>query len=91
MLRSLIARPEQRSNFIATSNDRFPPKGSEEERKWNPCFSGKSGLVKYYNLATWLFRVYRELYFPGISGLYCFFHFQIETWVEDTSFFLVGG
>ena len=31
------------SNFIATSHDRFPPKGSCLEGKWDPLFQGNLG------------------------------------------------
>ena len=36
--------------IIATSHDRFPPNGGLV-REMGPLISGKSGLVKYYNLA----------------------------------------
>ena len=40
-------------NFIATSHDRFPPKGSVLEGK-SPAISVKSRLLKYYNLARFI-------------------------------------
>ncbi len=46
------------SNFIETSHDRFTP---QKEGK-SPAISGKSRLVKYYNLARY---IYLEPVCPG--------------------------
>ena len=45
--RQRVARDAQEGSmvavFLATSHDRFPPKGSKLEVKWDPLFQGNLG------------------------------------------------
>ena len=63
----LLGEPDIFGQIIfATSHDRFPPKGSCLEGK-SPAISGKSRLVKYYNLAR-----YYASHFHGSLRIYYF-------------------
>ena len=59
--------PNKSGQIIATSQDRFPPKGSVLEGK-SPAISGKPRLVKYYNLARKNDRVFERFSPKGKGG-----------------------
>ena len=54
--------------IIATSHDRFPPKWWFS--KGNPLISGKSRLVKYYNLARYIYIYIYDLYDVYVYGMF---------------------
>ena len=60
---------------VATSHDRFPPNGGLVWfSKGDPLISGKSRLVKYYNLAIWPDVVQTHWDYTGV----------LSTWVLGT-------
>ena len=54
-----VLRPEALAK-IEDSN-RFPPKGSEEEGKWDPLFQFISGILGWWNISVWPDQLWHTL------------------------------